>query len=63
MIISQKVVDHNKFRVSISEMASGLKWATELVVDGALEAVNAELCPLDRGGLVEEERLKPKFGS
>jgi hypothetical protein len=27
-------------RLSISEIASGLKWATELIVDGALEAVN-----------------------
>ena len=32
----------------ISEIACGLKWVTELVVDGALEAVNSELRPLDR---------------
>jgi hypothetical protein len=34
--------------LSISEIASGLKWATGLVVDGALEAVNSELRPAER---------------
>jgi hypothetical protein len=34
--------------LSISEIASGLKWATELIVDGALEAVNSELRRVNR---------------
>jgi hypothetical protein len=34
--------------LSISETASGLKWATELVVDGALEAMYSQLRLVDR---------------